>query len=123
MSALEEVLAHRSWFVPGIRIYGTAGSPSLDFVLCETINGTSHVSFGTADTGDTSQTVTFGSLTDHRGNVLPATLDTPRVLVRSRSEWPVFIVGEEADDRFVIARHPEAPAPVTADLYVIELGS
>ncbi|MFH2050150.1 MAG: hypothetical protein ABIJ12_11945, partial [bacterium] len=79
--------------------------------------------YGQAGVGDGSQSVAFSDLTDHRGNTLPDSINSPRIIVRSHGENAVFIVGTEKSSSFKIARDPESENNVTVDLMVIEMGS
>ncbi|MEE8576222.1 MAG: hypothetical protein V3T31_03115 [candidate division Zixibacteria bacterium] len=123
MSALEEVLARRIWSVPGFMVYGLPGVGEIGMLVAETIGSETAIHYATADITGQTQLVQFADLVDHRGNSLPATIDTPRLFIRPRSEWSAFVIGEESDESFRIARHPDAPGPVTCDLIVMEIGS
>lgn len=64
----------------------------------------------------------FSDLTDHRGNQLPSTIASPRVIIRPRSSDTAFVISEESETNFKIARDPDASGPVTVDLLVVEMG-
>lgn len=123
ISGLEKVKSKRSWFVESISVWGLAQEGQIDFAVVENTNSTLTLLFANQSIGSSLQTINFSDLTDHRGNQLPATMDSPRILIRPRSETAVFIVGQESDQSFKIARDSDASGPVTVDLMVIEMGS
>lgn len=122
MTALESLMVHRSWFVPGVMVYGQPGLGDIGYLVAETVNGVTAVYYAAADLGTQIQTIAFASLVDHRGNHLPATIDVPRVIPRARGSEPVFILGTESDSSFTIARHPDVAGPVMTDLLILEMG-
>jgi len=122
ISGLEKVKSHRLWFVPQFSAWGLADWSEVEFLVAEEVQSTTSILYGAIAIGDAAQQVTFGDLTDHRGNQLPAAIDSPRVIVRPRSVETAFVVGEESDQGFKIARDPDAPGPVMVDLFVIEMG-
>jgi len=117
------ILSRRMWMVPGVAIWGSADWGEMDFLVVERVGADRSVLFGQSSLGDSTQTLTYAELTDHRGNQLPGTIDSPLVLVRSRSEKPVFVAGRESSESVKVAKSSTVPDPVTADLLVIELGS
>jgi len=121
-TGLERVTARRVWFVPEFNIWGTAGWADFDLMVVENVDGVESILFDSISLGETTQEVAFAELTDFRGNSLPDTITNPRIIVRPRSEAGGFVVGEESDLKFKIARDSEAAGPVTVDLLVIEMG-
>jgi hypothetical protein len=111
------------WFVPQFSAWGLSEWSEVEFLVAEEVESTTSILYGTIDIGDAVQQVTFEDLTDHRGNHLPVTIDSPRVIVRPRSVETAFVVGDESDQGFKIARDPDAAGPVTVDLLIIEMGS
>lgn len=122
LSALSQVNTRRMWFVPRLNVWGIAGWGEIDYLVIEHVDDTDSILFGTAGMGDSAQSVMFEELTDFRGNALPATIRNPRVLVRPRGEQTAFVVGDEWNSGFKIARQVDAGGPVTVDLLVIEMG-
>lgn len=119
---LERITSKRSWFVPGVVVSGVSGVESLDYLAVEDIDGQSTVYFGNADIGQGAQQFTFDQLTDDRGNQLPDTIDGPRVMVRATGEYSAFVVGQESDTGFKLARSTAAEESVIVDLLIIEHG-
>lgn len=122
LTGFDLATARRMWFVPRMSVWGRANTNDIDFVAAETIGDTTSVYYGSSSAGQPVQEVLFSELTDHRGNQLPASLDAPVVLPRTRGEAPAYIVGRETSDRFRIAASEAGDLPVETDLMVIELG-
>ena len=122
ISGLERAKSFRVWFVPEFSAWGLAGWSEIEFVVQEQVLSSTSILYGTIDIGDAAQQVTFANLTDHRGNQLPQSLLSPRVIVRPRSVETAFVVGEESAEGFKIARDPDASGPVMVDLLIIEMG-
>lgn len=119
---LNTLKSRRMWVVPDFVVWGLSGLGEIEYLVVENIDGTKSVAFGSAGIGDTSQSVTFANLTDVRGNSLPALINRPLVTARSHGQSQVFVIGSETNTAFKIARDPLAPAPVTVDLIITELG-
>jgi len=116
-----QINSRRAWFVPNYQVWGQAGLGGMQYLAYEQLPVAS-VLYGQTDIGDSAQSVRFDSLTDHRGNQLPATIDNPRVMIRPRQPEAVFLVGTESSDRFKIARDGSGNEAVTVDLLIIEMG-
>lgn len=121
MSALSDVSSHRFWFVPDLVVWGLAGLGEVEFLTIESVGGVDSVQFCRTNLGTGEQVVSFSSLIDHRGNNLPASISSPRVIVRQKSENGAFILGMESPDSFKIARDPNAPSAVAVDLLILEM--
>ena len=122
ISGLEKVKSRRAWFIANFVVWGLPVLEEIEFLVVEDVASNKDVFYGSLDVEDTAQQVAFSDLTDHRGNQLPSSIASPRVMVRPRSQDSVFIVGEESGTTFKIARDPDASGPVTVDLLVIEMG-
>ena len=122
LSSLSRVNARRVWFVPQLNVWGAADWAEIEYLAIETVNSVKSILFGSASLGEEYQTVKYADLEDFRGNNLPAVLKNPRVVVRPRSEYSAFIVGDETSDGFRVARQMAAAGPVTVDLLVVEMG-
>ena len=120
-SGLERLTSRRAWFVPEVVVWGLPTLGEVRFVTLEEVGSTASVLYGTADIGPGEQELVFSQLVDHRGNQLPASIECPRVIPRYKDRYPVFIVGQESNDRCKVARDPDAPGAVTADLLILEM--
>lgn len=121
-TGIEKVTARRAWFVPNFVVWGLPVWEEVEFLTAEKVGSDETVLYGSLDIGGTAQQVAFSDLTDHRGNQLPSTIASPRVIVRRRSAEAAFVISEESEANFKIARDPDAAGPVTVDLLVVELG-
>ncbi len=121
-AGLEKVTARRAWFVPGFVVWGLPVWDEIDFLVSEKVGTQETVLYATGDIGGNAQQVSFGDLTDHRGNRLPGTIASPRVIVRQRGHDTAFIMAEESPVDFKIARDPESTGPVMVDLLIVEMG-
>lgn len=120
---LAEVAARRMWFVPDFAVWGLPNMGELEFVTLEQVGATKTILYGSCGIGDSSQDVSFSDLVDFRGNELPATIDYPRVFLRSHSSDDVFIVGSESATMFKVAREANSSGPVSVDLLIVEMGT
>ena len=120
-SGIHAVPSRRVWFVEDFLVWGLPGLGESEFLVSESHNGVTSVLFGGATIGGPSQEVLFSQLSDHRGNILPSTIDNPRIILRPKEPRTAFVVGRESESSFKIARDPEAGGPVTVDMLVIEL--
>jgi hypothetical protein len=121
-TGFERVTARRVWFVPSFVVWGLPVWEEVEFLTVEKVGSDESVLYGSLDIGGTAQQVTFSDLTDHRGNQLPSTIASPRVIVRPRSSDTAFVISEESETNFKIARDPDASGPVMVDLLVVEMG-
>jgi len=122
LTGLERVLARRIWFVPQFNVWGLPALDERDYLALDVIDSVASIYYGVAPVGQSEQQVLYSQLTDHRGNALPSSLQSPRVLVRDKGTAKAFVVGQESADRFKIARDPEVAGPIAVDLLVVELG-
>lgn len=109
--------------VEDFQVYGTADEARFMYLGVESVDNTNRIMFGTTGIGGTVQDVRFSDLKDFRGNTLPDTIDSPKVLTRPRSNYTTYLVGEESDTGFRVARDSGAPGPVCVDLFIYELGA
>lgn len=122
ITGLEKLKARRAWFVPGFNVWGSPSWGEIDLIMVENVGAVKSVLFDPINIGDSAQEVPYGDLTDFRGNALPATIKNPRVLIRAKSEYAAFIVGDESDQVFRVARDASITGPVKVDLFIVEMG-
>ena len=121
MDALNYLRGRRLWHVPDFLVWGLADEALFYYLGVERVDSNDRVMFGMSGVGDSAQDVMFSDLVDFRGNNLPDTIASPRVLVRFRSEYSAYVIGEESGAGFRVARDPFAPGPVRVDLFVYEM--
>ncbi len=121
-SGLNSLKSRRLWAVPNFVVWGLAGLGDIEYLNVEQVDGAKFVSFGSAGIGDVSQSVSFASLVDIRGNTLPASIQRPLVTARSHDQFQGFVIGTETNSGFKIARDATAAGPLMVDLIITELG-
>ncbi len=122
MHALTYLRGRRLWFVREYTVWGLADDAELLYLGLEQIDSTGRLMFGKSTIGGAAQNALFGDMVDFRGNRLPTSITSPRVVPRPRSPHAVYMIGEESDTGFRIARDPDSPGPIATDLFVFELG-
>jgi len=122
MQALTYLRGRRVWFIREYTVWGLADDTDLLYLGLENVDSTGRLMFGITPIGGEVQNISFGDLVDFRGNHLPSSIHSPRVIPRSRSAHSAYLVGDESDTGFRIARDPEASGPIVTDLLVFELG-
>jgi len=122
LSGLEKLKTRRAWLVPDFMVWGLPGLGDIEFLVIENIGSIRSIHFGATDVADAVQEVSFSELTDHRGNNLPEEIKVPLVMPRSKTGDAVFVVGQEAGNKFKIAKAVEADGPVAVDLLIMEMG-
>lgn len=122
ISGLDRITAHRVWFVPDFMVWGLPNVGQIECIASEAVGATTNVMFGIVDIGEGPQEVLFNQLIDHRGNNLPASINTPRVFPRARTGDAVFVVETESPTGFRIARDSTGTSPAPVDLLVVEMG-
>lgn len=122
MDSLTYLRGRRLWVIRDYAVWGVTEGMRVNYLCVEEANNAGRILFGEAGIGETEQDVIFTELTDFRGNRLPDKIASPKVVVGPRSQYPVYIVGNESDSGFRIARDPSAPGAVHADLFIYEMG-
>ena len=115
--------AKRSWYVPDIQVWGTEGWGDFEYLLLEDVASVDSILFDKKSIGENSQLIKYENLRDFRGNLLPAQISNPKIIIKNRSEKSAFIVGAETEEGFSIARESSTIVPVPVDLYIIEMGA
>lgn len=123
MTGLERIIAKRSWFVPDFSVWGQPSLGEHEYLSLEEVDGVDSIGYGVASIGQAEQDVLYSQLTDHRGNALPDSLESPRVFVRPRNGTSTYVIGQESTDRFKIAHESPTGDPTVVDLWVVEFGN
>jgi hypothetical protein len=119
--SLNYLRGRRMWLAPDYNVWGLPASAEVTFVSAQSIDGTTRLFYDNAQIGGAEQVVSYSELTDHRGNTLPAQIQSPKVIALPRSAEKVFIVGRESGAGFKIARESSASGPVIVDLLIVEM--
>ncbi len=123
MNSLMYLRGRRMWVVRDYIVWGLKDDAEVLYFGVETVNSVGRLMFGSSIIGGLEQKVNFVDLVDGKGNNLPATINAPRIIFRPRGKYNVFLIGDESATGFRVARDPSAPGPVTADLFVFEMGN
>jgi hypothetical protein len=121
MQTLSYLKSRRLWVVRDILVWGLANDARFFYLAAETVDST--LMFGSSDIGGAAQDIQFSDLVDFRGNNLPPSIESPRVLMRPRTAWLAYLIGEESSSGFRLARDPEAPGPINVDIFIYEMGA
>lgn len=122
MQTITYLKSRRLWVVRDILVWGIASDAQFYYLGVENVDSTGRLMFGMSTVGDAAQDVQFSDLVDHKGNALPSTIAFPRILISPRSPHIAYLVGEESNTGFRVARDPEAPGPVSVDFFIYETG-
>ena len=123
MNTLSYLRGRRLWVIRDYSVYGLDIGAGLQLAAVENIESSDRVIFGDFGVGETAQDIRFSDLTDFRGNQLPEKIDSPKVVIRFQSRFPVYMVGHESDYGLRVVRDPSAPGPIKADFFIFELGN
>lgn len=123
ISGYDKVRSHRSWIVRNVSVWGLPKWGTIEFAAVDLIGTGKGVYYGAGDIGESVQRVNFADLIDHRGNSLPSTISAPVVMIKARSNYSAYLIGDEGATDFVIARDEAASEAVTVDLYIVEMGA
>lgn len=72
--------------------------------------------------GGLEQVVNFSSLYDIKGNQLPTTINSPKIILLQKNEVSCLVVGPETSSNFKIAKLTESQTAGIVDLVIIENG-
>jgi hypothetical protein len=123
MQSLSYLKGRRLWVVRDVVIWGLPSDAEFHYLGVENVDSSGRLMFGYSSVGNSAQDIRFNDLIDHKGNRLPSTIMAPRVLIRPRSPYNAYLVGEESGSGFRVARDPSAPGPVNVDFFVYETGN
>jgi hypothetical protein len=115
--------SHRSWWVRDYAVWGEAGAESFELIANEIAASSRTILFFQSSIGGAEQEVLFSTLTDHRDNALPSTLNNPLIIVIPKSATPVTVIGEPTSSSFKIARMDATTPQALVDLWIVEMGS
>lgn len=123
MHSISYLRGRRLWVVRNFQIFGTADEARFLYLGIENVAAVNRIMFGATGIGGAVQDIRFSDLIDFRGNNLPDTINSPKVLIRFRSPYAAYLIGEESDSGFRMARDISAPGPISVDLFIYEMGA
>jgi hypothetical protein len=119
---LDYLRGRRTWAVPNFVVWGDWSLASFLLLYTEIGETSKRVVLAKNNLGGLDQTVDFSDLHDFRGNQLPQTITSPKVMVMPKNEVNCFVVGTETDTGFRIAKFSGAEKTGLADLIIVEMG-
>ncbi len=108
--------------VPNFVVWGDWSLASFLVLYTEAGDTSKRVVFAKNNLGGLDQTVSFSDLYDFRGNQVPQTIASPKVMVMPKNEVNCFVVGAETDGGFRIARFSGSQKTGLVDLIIVEMG-
>jgi len=122
-STYSYLTARRAWHVPSLSIWGDLQTQTIDAIGTETDDTTSRVVFYRFAVGGQVQELPYASMTDHRGNHLPSSIDHPVVIVVHRNAVAVAVVGQPSDVACRLAKTTAGAEDGLVDLWITEAGA
>ena len=122
-TTLAYLRGRRAWLVENLAVWGADCEARFDLAVAETVGSDTRLGFWSFSFGGRQQEVTFSSLTDSRGNNLPALIQKAAVVIIPRSSQGAFILAVNGQTGFSIARTDPDAAPARVDLLIFETGT
>ena len=119
-STLTHLNSRRAWLVRDLNVWGSIHAESLVALATEIDDSQTRVVFHEFTLGGQAQELAYASLTDHRGNTLPADIDAPVIIPIAKNEIAVAVIGIPSPGSFRIAKVASAPDDAVVDLWIIE---
>ncbi len=108
--------------VNNFSVYGEFSAVAPVLLWTELGETSKRIIFAREILGGTEQVVSFSSLYDIKGNQLPATINSPKVIVLQKNEVTCLVVGLETNSNFKIAKLTESQTAGIVDLVIMENG-
>lgn len=122
-TTLTHLNSRRAWLVRDLNIWGSLQAETLDALATELDDAETRVVFHEFIIGSAAQQIAFSALTDHRGNPLPASIDSPVIIPIAKNAVPVAIIGIPSPASFRIAKTAAISDDAIVDLWIIEARS
>ncbi len=119
---LSYLLGRRMWWISGVGVWGELADFEPEFIMTQTDGASKRIVHAKFAIGGAAQVVRFDELTDIRGNKLPTTLSSPRVLAVPKGESNVIVRGQESAESFLLAKQSASSSVTVVDLLIIEMG-
>ena len=119
-TTLAHLNSRRAWLIRDINIWGSLHAEIVDALATEVDDAQTRVVFHEFTIGGEEQDIAFGTLTDHRGNVLPSSIDAPVIIPIAKNAIPVALIGMSNPTSFRIAKTASSPDDAIVDLWIIE---
>ena len=119
---LDYLRGRRTWVVPNFVVWGDWSLASFLLLYTEMGESSKRVMLARNNLGGLDQSVVFEALYDFRGNRLPQTISSPKVVVMPKNEVNCFVVGTETETGFRVARFSGSEKTGLVDLMIVEMG-
>jgi len=119
---LDYLRGRRTWVVPNVVVWGDWSLYSFLLFYTEMGATSKRILFSKSTLGGLDQSVSFSSLYDFRGNQLPTTIKSPKVIVLPKNEVSCLVMGTETNTGFRIAKLPGSSQTGLVDLMIVEMG-
>ncbi|MCJ7507325.1 MAG: hypothetical protein MUO85_01170 [candidate division Zixibacteria bacterium] len=119
---LDYLRGKRSWLVTNFVVWGDYYSSQFLCFYTEVGESSKRIIFDQVSLGGFDQSVNFADLYDYKGNNLPSAISNPKVMVLFKNEVYCFVVGQETDFGFKIAKLSGTQASGLVDLLILEMG-
>jgi hypothetical protein len=119
---LDYLRGRRTWVVPNFVVWGDWSLASFLLLYTEMGETSKRVMLARNNLGGLDQSVAFETLYDFRGNQLPQTISSPKVMVMPKNEVNCFVLGTETETGFRIARFSGSEKAGLVDLMIVEMG-
>ncbi|MCP4582263.1 MAG: hypothetical protein GY839_11660 [candidate division Zixibacteria bacterium] len=100
---LDYLKSNRKWLVPNLMVWGNTDSCLADFLMSE-IGSPKRVVFSSNVIGGRNQVINYADLIDSNGNILPAQIADPVIIIIPRNQAHCFLIGRPSPTGFKIAR-------------------
>lgn len=108
--------------VDNFSVYGEFSAVTPLLLWTEIGDTSKRIIFAREILGGLEQVVNFSSLYDLKGNQLPATINSPKVMLLQKNEVTCLVVGPETNAQFKIAKLTESQTAGIVDLVIMENG-
>src|SRR5574341_725046 len=112
----------RVWVVNNFSVYGEFSAVAPLLLWTEFGDTSKRIIFAREILGGLEQVVNFSSLYDIKGNQLPTTINSPKIILLQKNEVSCLVVGPETSSNFKIAKLTESQTAGIVDLVIIENG-
>ncbi len=121
-TTLAYLRGRRAWLVENLSVWGSDSEAEFLMAAAETVGSDVRVGFWKVSLGGQLQEVPFSSLTDNRGNALPASIKKPAVMIIPRGAQSAFVKSVTGESGFIAARTDSGPGAVAVDVMIFETG-
>lgn len=108
--------------VNNFSVFGEYSAVTPVLVWSEMGTGSHRIIFAREILGGFEQSVNFSQLYDFKGNQLPPTISSPKVIILQKNEVQCLIVGQESQTGFKIAKLAQTQQNGIVDVVIVENG-